>query len=880
LNDDIFPLGTGTYPVTRYIKVELAATVIVAIMGVISQLRLWKVVRDRRAKEEEKRQEEQRQKDEAEAETGRRLEANNMKERMEWEAKYGDQGTDSSSQDIPELAAGSHVFPADEREALKDEATEKRSISDSAVSYRCSDCRARGEDGDSDASEETKRDENEQHGKDESDRTTCAHEATGDDGFGPKALHDAATADDKSSAMTAIVGSETMSVYSKRLSVALSRRASVKSAGRPVSESQEALIPCDNDACPAQSVREDAEDIDSDCHTIAADSHYQAMLDEEQPAKAEELGNSKNPTDAEVRTDLNQPTSSQESAKSEDTPAKNDTLQPKAAVADQQIPPVERKHTTIKAVESQPLQVSAGNEPPFEVAPPNKGTSEQVTPRTEKVSEPNDVGGEASPQSTHSRMEGPANVSAEVPMSTNNDVKTEKPEGPRIVDKPPQLEGPGNQGQKDQLTEDLTNESRPKPENERPQLENGSPETRSATNSLPDDKFSEGADEPLGSPPTDKQKAISLVRVPPPPKNEEPKRLDAETVEQIPKHTSKVVQTYRMNEWAKHLVAADIPELEPIQPFDDAPTECPVDKEEIAAPVKVAELMQTPLNAQPPPAVESRNSGKDSNEIRPHDSRTGSQKKKRRSKSPRRLSGLSVGSAHSLAHHSPAVQPQPGNLVTASSNTLLTNVASAEPQQEESEKLKSKWKGPPPLIAVREDMMRSRLSSVSLPTDPYVRHSAGYSPTDLSPRYSSTFPIAEEDDDIPLSQRRTMLHQQAPASGLPAIPPPAAPARWNNSGVPSRANSPAVLAAWRESVREDLKERSDPLKLAQPPVAASGPTDRSSSPFGQLGQRNASSTSIGDKIAEGMQRGDMSELHREAMRRMQAQANKSVNRLV
>jgi hypothetical protein len=103
--------------------------------------------------------------------------------------------------------------------------------------------------------------------------------------------------------------------------------------------------------------------------------------------------------------------------------------------------------------------------------------------------------------------------------------------------------------------------------------------------------------------------------------------------------------------------------------------------------------------------------------------------------------------------------------------------------------------------------------------------------------------------------------------------------------VPSRANSPAVLAAWRESVREDLKEKRNPLKLTTGGQSASptpmGPGERSSTPFNQLGQRNVSSPGmIGDKIAEGMQRGDMSELHREAMRRMQAKANKSVNRLV
>ncbi|KAL2834606.1 hypothetical protein BJY01DRAFT_224249 [Aspergillus pseudoustus] len=909
LNDDIFPLGTDTYPVTRYIKVELAATVIVAIMGVISQMRLWKVVRDRRAKDEEKRQEEQRQKDEAEAEVVRRLKENNMKERKEWEAKYGDQGTDLSSQDIPELAAGSHVYPSDESEApKKDEAAEKQSISDSVVSYRCSDCRARGDDGDSDVSGDTKHNETEeQNDKDESDRTTCADRATETDGFGPKALHNAATADDKSSAMTAIVGSETMSIYSKRLSMALSRKASVKSAARPVSESQEALIARNAYAASMQSILDDVRGIDSDCHTIAAESHYQAMLDEEQePLEAEETTRTEQLRRTEDTTRVEEATKVGKPAKTEDKAAQSGTPQPNTDVAKQQGQPVENQPTTIKIEAPLPednktASVPTGNGKPASAIPLNKGACDETTAQTVVDSRCGDVEEDTSHQNKRGHSDAPVECPAELagelsskglaeaPTSTNSVAKTAKPEEPGMIahEASPPANGPHNRDLIDQATAESAEGSSPKESGRKEQdksscSEQGSPEKRSAIRSPPDAKSPETADVPLVfSPGTEGKQTIPLVRLAPEPKKPEPKRLNAETVEQIPKHTSRVVQTYRMNEWAKHLVAADIPEMEPIQPFEDVPQELAVDKEEIAAPVKVAELMQTPLNAQPPPAVESRGYGKDANEILPLESRTGSQKKKRRSKSPRRLSGLSVGSAHNLAHYSPpAVQPQAGNLATASSITLLTNITSAEPQQEESEKLKSKWKGPPPLIAVREDMMRSRLSSLSLPTDPYLRHSVGHSPTDLAPRYSSTFPIVEDDDNIPLSQRRTMLHQQAPSNALPVVPPPAAAARWNNSGVPSKANSPAVLAAWRESVREDLKERSDPLKLAQPPVAATGPSDRSLSPFGQLGQRNASSTSIGDKIAEGMQRGDMSELHREAMRRMQAKANKSVNQLV
>ncbi|KAL3463962.1 hypothetical protein BJX64DRAFT_255965 [Aspergillus heterothallicus] len=900
LNDDIFPLGTDTYPVTRYIKVELAATIIVAIMGVISQMRLWKVVRDRRAKEEEKRQEEQRRKDEAEAEVVRRLEENNMKERMEWEAKYGDQGTDSSSQNIPELAAGSHICSADEDESSKrEEATEKQSISDSVVSYRCSDCRARGggDDDDSDISGGTKHETKHQHDKGESDRTTSAHDAAGTDGFGPKAPHDAATVDDKSSAMTAIVGSETISIYSKRLSMALSRKASVKSAARPVSESQEALIACNDDADSTHSVLDDIKDIDSDCHTIAAESHYQAMLgDDPEYANVDVTVTAREHPTAEDTTKAEEATKVEDPATADDEPAQADASQPNPDATRQAAQPVKDQSTTIKTkapplIESPPTSMSTGNE----VNTPKKGVCKEATDSFDLTSQQDEIDENISNNSKHSHLHVPivcpTNMTKEVSvvgpeevqMSTNKPASTTKPEETGMVtcEMTAPAEGPSNRDFKDQAAAEdgkLKGSSRLEEMNKPSHPEKGSSKKRSATGSAQVAMPLKAADVPSPSPPPDKQQAIPPVRVPYKPKKQEPKRLNAETVDQIPKHTSRVVQAYRMNEWAKHLVGADVPEMEPIQPFEDAPLEGPVDKEEVAAPVKIAELMQTPLNAQPLPAVGSRSSGNEANEIRPHDSRNGSQKKKRRSKSPRRLSGMSIGSAHNLAHCSPpAVQPQPSNLATASSITLLTNVASVEPQQEESEKLKSKWQGPPPLIAVREDMMRSRLSSLSLPSDPYVRHSAGYSPTDISPRYSSTFPTWEENDDIPLSQRRTLLHQQAPPNALPAVPPPAAPARWNKSGVPSKANSPAVLAAWRESVREDLKERSDPLKIGQPPV---GPNDRSSSPFGQLGQRNSSSTSIGDKIAEGMQRGDMSELHREAMRRMQAKANKSVNRLV
>ena len=63
LNDKIFPLNTNTYPINRNIRVELAVTVIVALLGLVSQLRLWKVIRQRRRNEAKAREEEKKKND-------------------------------------------------------------------------------------------------------------------------------------------------------------------------------------------------------------------------------------------------------------------------------------------------------------------------------------------------------------------------------------------------------------------------------------------------------------------------------------------------------------------------------------------------------------------------------------------------------------------------------------------------------------------------------------------------------------------------------------------------------------------------------------------------------------------------------------------------
>lgn len=90
LNDNLFPFGAETYPVTKGIRVEIAAVVIIFLFGVISQIKLWRIIRDRRGKREAERAEDQRNLQQEEENVGRQIEARMRRDREAWERIYGD----------------------------------------------------------------------------------------------------------------------------------------------------------------------------------------------------------------------------------------------------------------------------------------------------------------------------------------------------------------------------------------------------------------------------------------------------------------------------------------------------------------------------------------------------------------------------------------------------------------------------------------------------------------------------------------------------------------------------------------------------------------------------------------------------------------------
>lgn len=90
LNDDLFPLGARTYPVTKGIRVETAAVIIFLLFGIISQIKLWRIVREQKARRAADREAEKRDLEQQEEHVGRTVEETNARERRQWEQAHGD----------------------------------------------------------------------------------------------------------------------------------------------------------------------------------------------------------------------------------------------------------------------------------------------------------------------------------------------------------------------------------------------------------------------------------------------------------------------------------------------------------------------------------------------------------------------------------------------------------------------------------------------------------------------------------------------------------------------------------------------------------------------------------------------------------------------
>ncbi|CZR54525.1 uncharacterized protein PAC_04409 [Phialocephala subalpina] len=96
LNSNLFPLGATSYPLTRGIRVELASIIVIFLAGVVSQMKLWKIIKERRSQRAAERLKDERNLEIEEETVGRRIEHANAEERGQWEAVYGNKEANKS----------------------------------------------------------------------------------------------------------------------------------------------------------------------------------------------------------------------------------------------------------------------------------------------------------------------------------------------------------------------------------------------------------------------------------------------------------------------------------------------------------------------------------------------------------------------------------------------------------------------------------------------------------------------------------------------------------------------------------------------------------------------------------------------------------------
>jgi hypothetical protein len=855
----MFPLNTNTYPVTRNIRVELAITIIVTVFGVIAQMRLWKVIKERRANEATSREEEEKKKEEAEAEVGRQLEEKNQQERAEWERMYGNGSGKEPSMTETAVAddsrRGSDGFNSSNNETAN--SIEMKDMAGPDGQGGASDC------GNTLDAVKEGAEEGEQTGKDDEDTPSCGqshHTPIDQDEREPdshsnanlsrpatpppeKVFHVNANVRDDASENGAIMGSEVGTPRSKRLSgMSFRNRMSWRSGNgtklNHQSESEEALVVHDDATSSVAGVVDDIQTLSSRRSSIASEIHKErddATQQSESTVKqlpqknilleAEE--NHLNPQPANAAKSIiavNSPESCPEDPTILVLPQTKDV--PKTA--EKSVP--KKKIQKGKDVSKTQPEIAAKAEP---------SDISEVTKKAETLEKVEDV---QKDEMDVQKVETPARVPESTNTSKKVSLEKESESTPGPVEKP----------------EEITKPREPETETK--------PEVKPKPQPIP-------------------------VKKPVKPK------LDISTVKRIPEQTSKVIHTFRTNEWAKHLADAETPDLEPLE-FEPEPIE-PEKADEATAPVNVDELLQTPLNAQPPPAVAS-----------PKESSTVPDEAHRRSRlsmapvpemprsktrnSAYMMSGAKSPmvsrnvSSSSLVAQQLAADDGLGPLRSPSAPLLTITTPNTGYDNDKEQAESPRWSGPPPLLAVREDMVRNRMSSTSLRHDPWgPRNASRQSLVDpgrvMSPPLSipdegdeaptgMTSPV-HDDDDVPLSKRRAMLQRQTMESpsttsllGLDRARSP--PVASTNPGKPA-----AAMAAWRQSMREDISSRRDPLSLNSSPTSP----ERPQSTWGSVQQmKDASTTRVGDAIAEGMQKGSMTDLHRQAMRRMQASANRKL----
>ncbi|KAI5790215.1 hypothetical protein EDC01DRAFT_616783 [Geopyxis carbonaria] len=768
-NDRMFPLNTNTYPHTRGIRVEIAGIIILTALGIMSQVKLWKIVRERREIKDVAQREQDAQLEAMDEETGRRVEEQNQIERKEWEAIYGNGEKEDKASSESERPSTGRMSKTDS--GLGDEVYKKGEKSQETFV-------------------ETEEMREARHGHIQMVQTDepgipSVQSGVGNSTVPPTTIPvgvDDITTIPVSVIDRGLVSSENLGPSAIQQSETISRRESFRTADHSHRESAQSSVERTSHVTQHQKpkelhltpvppvvplplpVQQDYDDSDDRSSVAtAADSNHRSM------------------GEGQITFEMAR---SVEFDRASSIAATCD-----GAMEDENLPELTRNWTQ-SPTSPRELATDKRSAEPLDR---NSKLSIQLTNENNRDSLVSDKAGSFSdikPELLDTRE-----ASIDKSTTARDSVEIKQQDGPRTS----------------MLPEDLAPASHPK--------------------SKPSSTVSRS-----GS-------------------------LEVQT------HCSKIVKTFRTNEWAKHLTEADKPDLDELdEPSDTIYTE------EKPAPLDIHDLQETAeINSKQPVPQRAQFNRKSSTPS-----------------PPTRVNSSPL----------PAILPE----ASSQSPSFIEDRSPIERSASVAEIDRHRYSNPSPqntLMSHRDSIVRSRSSLNALPE--YGIHQAPTPAPVALPRSNSAFserpaynsamrtlsrqPSANNlhgqmlSDDMPLSDRQHILHQSLSIQSLRpqqsrSITPQMPPQRRESPQiqVPKRA-SVETFNQWREGLRTDPRVNGQTLVADQRREEMLSERNRLAI---LERQRMQQGHLTGDMIEDRMRQKDMLELHREAMRKMQSSANKHV----
>ena len=811
LNSNLFPLGTTTYPITRGIRVEIAGIVLFFVLGILSQSKLWKVIKDRRERKAAERHDRDVQREREEEDLGRRLEEGNYRERAQWEAVYGDR--DKGNMDMADSGVGTEAPDSRKVSAsivdTKDvgysagETIEMNDLNGYQNASRSETAANRGSRARDSATPTVMlvhdEEENQQGQNTGQEGATKAHQRfsrssmrlSTSDGFLEVPTHGPSTA-----------GNQTNVVKLNRMSV------------------QKALPPAP-EIVPLPFTIPVAEDSDEDGRSSVL---TYAHSDREDTAPAKRLSGRSILKRLSGRSLLD-PSQSEEALV---VPHVEDDQASSIAAT------IDDDGADVRAMQ----QEDTDERWQVEQSEAGRLNRSDKTPLLElpTFSELNHL----NPLTDFSELH-------------SNDVETTQKSSPNDVDTDLKTDG-----RIDQI-EDIGTMRQ----------SNATSETQEAVAAEPRPRSTKSSKSIIPSEVSGRRSS------------------KASFSEQLPTKVSKVVMSYRTNEWAKHLDNADKPELDELRIVERSRDD---HEAEVAAPVHFHELQQTASDAQPYPASRLSSQLLSQGHQQPSGLDRSSSRMSLQDQQPRMSFSQTpygiipqIPPSHGLLAAGGSQQPLALNTRgLRSSSTPLNSLPLVESPLEEG--LESTYPSrftPSPmpsntLLAKRDNIVRNRYSSLPFSTSP-AESSLQLTPNDsASVRNCALSSLDDDDDNMSLSQRRSLIQQQRQLQqGLPPQGPSfdsRQPQRYSTASNPDRRE--AMLASWRQSVRQDLASNQLP-NFSVDARRQDLMLEKYQSGLNQ--HQHAIAINYRDSLFDqAMRRGDMIDLHKEAIRKMQASANKHV----